>query len=213
MKGELTVRDSDGGVRSIEKLRQIEWDADYSSIGGQKYLAGLMVTLHDLNQWATRMGDVYTVVEEQMIEVFVDLNDANGAVLKKNYYKGFVGYGDVMPVPPVADTALPWPQAAPVLVESASSEPAGVTIHSTKTRRNTLTPVIEAAQKDCSNSEDTAEVWAVLQTMAEKKVPPLLGATEDGLQYLRAGVAATFSREALRKRLARKSPLTAVKRR
>jgi hypothetical protein len=33
------------------------------------------------------------------------------------------------------------------------------------------------------------------------------------LQYLRAGVAATFSREALRKRLARKSPLTAVKRR
>ena len=76
-------------------------------------------------------------------------------------------------------------------------------VHSTKVRRDTLTPVIEAAQKQCRNPQDTAEVWAVLQVLAQKKTPPLIGATEEGLQYFRQGEAAIFNREALRKRLAR----------
>ncbi|MBW7832972.1 MAG: hypothetical protein H3C29_07130 [Simplicispira suum] len=87
---------------------------------------------------------------------------------------------------------------APVVAESAS-----VVIHSTKARRDALTPVIELAQKECRNPQDTAEVWAVLLVLAEKKHAPLRGATEDGLQYLKGGVAAIFNRDALRKRLYR----------
>lgn len=98
----------------------------------------------------------------------------------------------------VAVGPAPKPQAAPVVVVSAS----GV-IHSTKTRRDTLTPVIELAQNQCRNPKDAAEVWAALLVMAEKKHPPLIGATEDGLQYLKGGAAANFTRDALGKRLTR----------
>lgn len=95
--------------------------------------------------------------------------------------------------PPVAE-----PQALPVVAAGTS----GVT-HSTKVRRDTLTPVIELAQKQCVNSKDTAEVWAALLVLAEKRSAPLIGATEDGLQYLKNGAAANFTRNSLGKRLAR----------
>jgi hypothetical protein len=76
-------------------------------------------------------------------------------------------------------------------------------IHSTKTRRDALTPVIERAQQQCNDPKDTAAVWAALQVLAEKKAAPLIGATEDGLQYLKNGGAAILNRDALRKRLGR----------
>ncbi len=63
--------------------------------------------------------------------------------------------------------------------------------------------MIELAQKQCSDPLDTAEVWAALLVLAERKTPPLIGATEDGLQYLKNGTAASLNREALRKRLGR----------
>ncbi|MEO6321160.1 MAG: hypothetical protein ABIR56_10780 [Polaromonas sp.] len=75
--------------------------------------------------------------------------------------------------------------------------------HYTKTRRNALTPVIELAQKNCRNPQDTAEVWAALLVLAEGKHAPLLGATENGLQYLKGGTAANLTRDALGKRLTR----------
>lgn len=77
------------------------------------------------------------------------------------------------------------------------------TVHSTKSRRDALTPVIELAQTQCRNPLDTAEVWAALLVLAEKKSPPLIGATEEGLQYLSNGSAEIFKRDSLRKRLAR----------
>ena len=93
----------------------------------------------------------------------------------------------------------------PVAFETASVK------HTTKTqRRDSLTPVIEQAQRQCKNPTDTAEVWANLLVHAERKTPPLLGATEEGLQYLKGGAAAKFNREALSKRLARQAPTTAV---
>lgn len=75
--------------------------------------------------------------------------------------------------------------------------------HSTKARRDTLTPVVELAQSHCRNPKDTAEVWAVLMVLAEKKHPPLIGATEEGLQYLEAGQAGIFKRKSLGARLTR----------
>lgn len=94
--------------------------------------------------------------------------------------------------------------ATPAPVIAASDGPALPTFfHSTKVRRDALTPVIELAQSHCRNASDTAEVWAALLVLAEKKTAPLIGATEDGLQYLKKGTAASFNREALRKRLGR----------
>lgn len=93
-------------------------------------------------------------------------------------------------------------------------QPQSVVRHSTKPkRRNSLTPVIEMAQATCKNANDTAAVWAELQMLAEQKQAPLIGATEEGLQYLKNGNAAIFTRESLRKRLARYAPTTTVKHR
>lgn len=92
-------------------------------------------------------------------------------------------------------------KAAPVV--AVEPEPLNGIIHSTKARRDTLTPVIELAQSQCRNSLDTAEVWAALQILAEKKIAPLIGGTEDGLQYLKGGNAEIFKRKSLGQRLAR----------
>ncbi len=87
---------------------------------------------------------------------------------------------------------------------SNESAPLASIVHTTKPRRrDTLTPVIEAAQACCRNPKDTAEVWNALLVQAERRSAPLIGATEDGLQYLKDGSAAFFTRDALRKRLGR----------
>lgn len=102
---------------------------------------------------------------------------------------------------------------APLVTVGDGHAPLDKIVHSNKTRRNTLTPVIEQAQKQCIDPQDTAAVWAALLVLAEKKTAPLIGATEDGLQYLKNGAAASFTRNALRQRLVRKPPITAVMRR
>lgn len=107
-----------------------------------------------------------------------------------------VAMAETMPVVPTEPQATT-PSPAPVVAVSASLT------HSTKARRDTLTPVIELAQSQCRNPKDTAEVWAVLMVLAEKKHPPLIGATEEGLQYLEAGQAGIFKRKSLGARLTR----------
>lgn len=85
---------------------------------------------------------------------------------------------------------------------ASPSEPGRRVISTTK-RRNTLTPVIERAQQQCRDCWDSAEVWGVLSAMAAKKEPPLLGATEDGLQWHKDGDVAILSRSALTERIKR----------
>lgn len=70
-------------------------------------------------------------------------------------------------------------------------------------RRDAMSPVIEEAQRRCGKPYDTAAVWAELLVMAEAKVSPMRGCTEDGIQFLKDGQAATLTRESLRKRLKR----------
>jgi hypothetical protein len=113
---------------------------------------------------------------------------------------------------PAATNAAPAQEAATSAPEVVviDSKAAAIFTHSTKVRRNTLTPVIELAQKKCRDPNDTAEVWAALQTLAQQKIAPLIGATEDGLQYLKNGDAANLSRNALRLRLRRLAPFSAV---
>jgi hypothetical protein len=99
----------------------------------------------------------------------------------------------------------PEPQPAPAPTKPAITAPVvEVMRHITRdTRRRTLKPEIEHAQSLCKDTWDVAEVWAELQKMAEKQHGQLLGATEDGLQYLKNGEAAIFTRDALQKRLKR----------
>lgn len=93
---------------------------------------------------------------------------------------------------PNTDTAKPKPVVA-----------ASVVIHSTKARRDTLTPVIEFAQTQCINPQDTAEVWGKLQVMANDKHPPFLRTADGGLDYLYRDTVKVFTRDALGKRLVR----------
>ena len=86
---------------------------------------------------------------------------------------------------------------------SVKANCASTHIHSTKARRDILTPVIEFAQTKCRNPNDAAEVWGVLQQLGEKKHPPLFGATDDGVQYLSDGQANFFKRKSLGQRLTR----------
>ncbi len=95
------------------------------------------------------------------------------------------------------------PESPLVATETEKVVASSVVIHSTKARRNTLTPIIELAQTQCRNPQDTAEVWAALQVLAEKKQPPLIGATEEGLQFLNKGIVDIFKRKSLGQRLAR----------
>lgn len=97
-----------------------------------------------------------------------------------------------------AATLAPALRPVPALEVSAQ-----VIRHTSKVRRNTLTPVIEMAQSQCRNPNDTAEVWAALSVLAQKKHAPLFGATDEGLQYYKGGEAAIFTRKSLGKRLAR----------
>lgn len=87
----------------------------------------------------------------------------------------------------------------------AGSEKApGVLAHTQrKPRRDLLTPVIERARAQCTDELDVAEIWPHLQRLAEAKVPPFLGVTEDGLQYRDGDNICYFTRLSLYKRIAR----------
>ena len=52
-----------------------------------------------------------------------------------------------------------------------------------RTRRDLMIPAIEAAQRECTDSYDAAEVWTVLTRMAKEKRGPMLGVTQEGIQW------------------------------
>lgn len=112
---------------------------------------------------------------------------------------------DKATLPDEARALKPEPQPAPAPTTTAITAPVVEAVrHTTKDeRRHTLKPEIEHAQSLCKDASDVVEVWAALQKMAEKKHGQLLGATEDGLQYLKNGEAVPFTRNALQKRLKR----------
>ena len=96
------------------------------------------------------------------------------------------------------------PKSAASKLAPAIEQSRGLVAHSTKTRRHTLDPVIEVAQSKCNDPFDTAAVWAALSVLAEQKQTPLLGATEEGIQWLKNGAAAIYSRRNLGDKLRRK---------
>lgn len=76
--------------------------------------------------------------------------------------------------------------------------------HTTKERRDLLTPVIELAQGNCKRNWDAAEVWAKLKQLAIAKHLPLNGVDESGIQYFDANdTLKTLNIGALRMRLTR----------
>ena len=105
---------------------------------------------------------------------------------------------------------LPKPKAAHVgavgaLVEPAKAGPvltAPAQGNSTKTRRSdSIDPVIKLAKTKCVDPDETSEVWAQMQVLAQDEHPPFLASTELGLKYHKKGKEAYFTRDALDKRL------------
>lgn len=73
--------------------------------------------------------------------------------------------------------------------------------------RDLMTPVIEAAQRECIDHLDTPAVWAVLARMANSDYPPLplLGLSDEGIKWLNANDEPNFFKlKNLRDRLSRK---------
>lgn len=135
---------------------------------------------------------------------------------------------DLESAPASPPPAEPAPASAPAgaKAEATSNASERTVLHSTKSRgrRDTLDPVIERAQSKCANPTDTAEVWAQMRVLALDEQPPLLGATAQGLKYMKdtrnGEEVEYFKRDALDKRLhpekrkaRRRAPPTAADRR
>ena len=102
------------------------------------------------------------------------------------------------------DKASPKHASSPTPPVEGFTEIRASTTHSTKgSRRDILTPIVETAQAKCRSPFDAAEVWTKLMSMAQSKESPLLGVTEDGIQYSHDGEASYLSLNALRQRLKR----------
>jgi|APCry1669189241_1035207.scaffolds.fasta_scaffold12051_2 hypothetical protein len=105
---------------------------------------------------------------------------------------------------PAQDTVTPKP------VEPASDSPA---IPKKSKRPDLLTPLIEAAQRGETDPFSAAVIWPKMCDMAEKKRKPLLGKTEDGIQWLDGNDDTKFlSLKRLRDRLARQAKSRAIAR-
>lgn len=59
-------------------------------------------------------------------------------------------------------------------------------------RRDLLTPLIEAAQKECESPIDAPAVWASMVQMAEARKRPLLGVSNEGIKWQDANDATQF---------------------
>jgi hypothetical protein len=175
---------------------------EYAPINGLYMYQQAAREIADAESWD---DSKFEALEAEMISA---IND--GSLPKRSRKTGMVIAPDVwstLSLVTVKDVNL-WLEKKEVsyrwALQTNTPQPLQVVSNSTKPkRRDSLTPVIEMAQATCKNVKDTAEVWAKLQVLADKKQAPLIGATEDGLQYLNKGNAEIFSRESLRKRLAR----------
>lgn len=75
---------------------------------------------------------------------------------------------------------------------------------SAKQRRDLLTPSIEKIQRELSDPFDKHEVWSKLSALAKSKVAPMIGVTQEGIQWMNAkDEVQYFSFKALGERLKR----------
>lgn len=80
----------------------------------------------------------------------------------------------------------------------------GKTTHRIRTRRHTLTAIIETAKERAANPDDYHSVWAALVRLAEgsNRPAPLLGYAEDeGVKYQIKNDIKFFTKDALRKQM------------
>lgn len=136
--------------------------------------------------------DTVTQAEFQALKAEYGVTDAGPAIVAS---------------PVVSATAS---EATPVIMPATATQPpapvvtkgASVITNSTKPpRRDSIDPVIEVAQSKCKNPQDTAEVWAQMQVLANDEQPPFLASTANGLKYHKGDKDCYFKRGALDKRL------------
>ena len=164
----------------------------------------VLETLPDGWEWLLSMADADKFIaargmEWRFGEVALHLFNEFEQAIQNRRFPPWTRTAPATVTTPAQSPATP----APMVAASDGPAPLRTVINSTKARRDTLTPVIEQAQKQCTDPSDTAAVWAALLVLAEKKTAPLIGATEEGLQYLKGGTAEIFKRKSLGQRLAR----------
>ncbi len=210
-KGQLTVCNSQGRIGSAKELTDDLVGAEaVEAINAEDIVSLLHAKRQHLIEWGKASGDVFLFVETPGTVVDSDLRNFTeagfGKTIEAGYFRSAVGGGEseqwheYLHSKAPASTA---PAQSPATPKPVVAVGASSVIHSTKARRDALKPVIERAQSECRNPQDAAEVWGVLLMLAEKKTAPLIGATEEGLQYLKGGAAEIFTRKSLGKRLAR----------
>lgn len=98
-------------------------------------------------------------------------------------YVQYLNEADARPLQSALAVSRVSPTTSP---KEASSETNGVgsTVSIKAKRSNLLTPLIAAAQAQCTDPCDTPSVWSKLREMAVGKVSPLIGATDEGLQWI-----------------------------
>lgn len=76
--------------------------------------------------------------------------------------------------------------------------------NSPKKRRDLLDPVIAKAKRECETPDDYLAVWPILQVMANQKVAPLIGVSEEGIKWVDdCDEVHTFKKQSLRERFRR----------
>jgi hypothetical protein len=100
--------------------------------------------------------------------------------------------------------AQPTAQAAPEQVQPAAAAP-----RRKQRQRDLMAGVIEAAQRECSDPQDTTAVWLILERKAAAGERPFKGKTEDGLKWVDEKDDVRFlTRKMLRERITPRSKKT-----
>lgn len=116
---------------------------------------------------------------------------------------------DPLPVDDAMDFAAertpPWIVPATLTNRVAAEEVAAAAndaiTHSTKERRNVMTPVIEKAQELCRSTTDVSLIWPQIQKLAKENFSALRGEDEDGVKYVDDDVPKHFTKKNLSDRL------------
>lgn len=109
-----------------------------------------------------------------------------------------------------AERTPPWVVPAPLASratrENIAPHAKGAITHSTKERRNVMTPVIERAQMLCESTTDVSLIWPQIQKLAKEKYSVLLGEDEEGVKYVDNDMLKHFTKKNLSDRLRPKKP-------
>lgn len=193
--GHLTVCDSQGRIANASELvdtakelaHELSEAVPAEAMNAEAIVSFLHARRQHLIEWGKANGDIFlfvetpgTLVESDLRDFLCDANDPGyGRVIEPGHNRGHIGGGECEPWHDNLPGTAPAPTAAPAPVVAASE---GLAIPKSQ-RPDLLTPLIEKAQRNETEPFNAAVIWPTLCEMAETKTKPLIGKTEDGIQW------------------------------